>query len=136
MGDAPANRSIEFINAKKTYTSNGKIGVIADHQDFKTLDFSKCIRHGKWTAKAEQTFGPSRVWSDLRDEIRNYAHDKIPIYSFYMFTNMQQLTADKNLQKRQLLEDFFRQLRIHNKEESNLELDNSDNNIDSVNHLA
>ena len=53
-----------------------------------------------------------------------------------MFTNMQQLTADKNLQKRQLLEDFFRQLRIHNKEESNLELDNSDNNIDSVNHLA
>ena len=108
MGDAPANRSIEFIEAKKKYISNGKIGVIADHQDYNTIDFSKCKEHGKWTEKAEQTFGTSRVWSDLRDEIRNYAHDKIPIYSFFMFTNMQQLSPEKNLQKRQLLEDFFR----------------------------
>ena len=53
MGDAPANRSIEFIEAKKRYISNGKIGVIADHQDFNTIDFSKCIEHGKWTEKAE-----------------------------------------------------------------------------------
>jgi hypothetical protein len=35
MADAPANRSIEFIEAKKIYT-----GGIVDHEDFKKQNLS------------------------------------------------------------------------------------------------
>ena len=43
--------------------------------------------HDKWTDKAEEKFGPSRVWSELRDEMSTITgEDKVSIYSYYLLT--------------------------------------------------